>query len=53
MFELFDLDNDPGELNNLAGKAEFREIELKLKTALTGKMMLDYDYLPLPVTSGE
>ena len=34
-------------------KAEFREIELKLKTALTGKMMLDYDYLPLPVTSGE
>ena len=53
MFELFDLDNDPGELNNLAGKAEFREIELKLKTALTEKMMLDYDYLPLPVTSGE
>jgi arylsulfatase A-like enzyme len=53
VFELYDLDADPGELNNLAGKSEHREIELKLKTALTEKMMLDYDYLPLPIASTE
>jgi hypothetical protein len=53
VYELFDLEKDPGELNNLAGRAEVAEIEKELKIALTEKMMLDFDYLPLPVASTE
>ncbi len=48
-FELYDLDADPSELNNLAGNPEFAEAELELKKALTEKMILDWDFLPLPV----
>ena len=33
-FELYDLDNDPWEFHNLAGKAEYAEVEQRLKTAL-------------------
>ena len=53
VIELFDLENDPGELNNLAGKPEHRDVEQELKLALTEKMMRDYDYLPLPISSRE
>ncbi|MCI0748524.1 MAG: DUF4976 domain-containing protein, partial [Verrucomicrobia subdivision 3 bacterium] len=53
VFELFDLEKDPGELNNLAGKPEVRDVEMELKIALTEKMMLDYDYLPLPIATTE
>jgi arylsulfatase A-like enzyme len=53
VYELFDLDSDPGELNNLAGRSETAQVERELKIALTEKMMLDYDYLPLPIPSGE
>jgi arylsulfatase A-like enzyme len=53
VLELFDLDKDPGELNNLAGRPETAETERELKIALTEKMMLDYDYLPLPIASTE
>ena len=49
VYELFDLEKDPGELNNLAGKAEYKKVELELKAALQEKMILDYDYLPLPL----
>jgi N-sulfoglucosamine sulfohydrolase len=48
VFELYDLENDPGELNNLAGDHESAEIERELNAALQEKMILDYDYLPLP-----
>jgi arylsulfatase A-like enzyme len=48
-FELYDLDQDPGELNNLIGKAEVRDAERKLKYALSEKMILDWDFLPLPL----
>jgi arylsulfatase A-like enzyme len=48
-FELYDLAADPGELNNLAGSPEHREAESDLKRALTEKMILDWDFLPLPV----
>jgi arylsulfatase A-like enzyme len=53
VYELFDLDQDPGELNNLAGKPEHAAVEQDLKIALTEKMMLDYDYLPLPIPTTE
>lgn len=49
IYELYDLEKDPGELNNLAGKPDYAAIELELKTALQEKMILDYDYLPLPL----
>lgn len=32
--ELYDLENDPWEFHNLAGKAEYAEIEQRMKTAL-------------------
>jgi N-sulfoglucosamine sulfohydrolase len=49
VFELYDLENDPGEINNVAGKRDFARVERELKAALQEKMILDYDYLPLPI----
>ena len=49
VYELYDLENDPGELRNLAGQADMKEIEQQLKEALQEKMILDFDYLPLPI----
>lgn len=48
-FELYDLENDPGELHNLAGNAKLKDIEFGLKRALTEKMILDWDFLPVPL----
>jgi arylsulfatase A-like enzyme len=48
VFELYDLANDPGELNNLAGKAGHEVIEKELRLALMERMVLTYDFLPLP-----
>jgi len=50
VIELYDLDADPWELTNLAGKPELAKVERELKVALTGKMILDYDFLPPPIT---
>jgi arylsulfatase A-like enzyme len=44
--ELYDLDSDPGELSNLAGRAEYKDVEQTLKAAMQEKMILDYDYVP-------
>jgi N-sulfoglucosamine sulfohydrolase len=49
MFELFDLVADPAELANLAGKPAAAEVEKELKAALQEWMILQHDFLPLPV----
>ncbi|MBL9188960.1 MAG: sulfatase [Opitutaceae bacterium] len=48
VYELYDLDADPSELNNLSGTPALRETEMTLRTALAEKMVVDFDYLPLP-----
>jgi len=48
-FELYDLAGDPGELVNLIGDPQYQGVELELKRALTEKMVLDWDFLPLPL----
>ena len=48
VYELYDLDADPSELNNLSGKPGFTQVERELREALAEKMILDWDYLPLP-----
>jgi arylsulfatase A-like enzyme len=49
MFELFDLEADPHEFTNLIGKSEHSAIEKELKTKLQEWMILERDYLPLPI----
>jgi arylsulfatase A-like enzyme len=49
MFEVFDLANDPSEFNNLAGKPAAAEQERMLKAAMQEWMILERDFLPLPV----
>ena len=51
MFELYDLKNDPHELNNLAGLEEYAEIEKQLRDTMAKKMLVDRDYVPLPFYS--
>jgi N-sulfoglucosamine sulfohydrolase len=53
MFELYDLVNDPSEFNNLAGKPATAAIEKKLKAALQEWMILQRDFVPLPVAPTE
>jgi arylsulfatase A-like enzyme len=48
VYELYDLEADPGELNNLSGNPQLAATERELRTALAEKMILDWDYLPLP-----
>ncbi|MBK5290309.1 MAG: sulfatase-like hydrolase/transferase [Acidobacteriia bacterium] len=49
VIELYDLEKDPSELNNVAGRQEYAAIERELKLALQEKMITDYDFLPPPV----
>ncbi|NOT60273.1 MAG: sulfatase-like hydrolase/transferase [Acidobacteria bacterium] len=49
MFELFDLESDPNEFTNLIGSKEHDAIEQELKAALQEWMILERDYVPLPV----
>jgi len=48
VYELYDLQADPSELNNLSGQPELAATERELRIALAEKMILDFDYLPLP-----
>jgi arylsulfatase A-like enzyme len=47
--ELYDIQVDPGEIRNLAGNPAHATIEHELKVVLQEKMIVDYDYLPLPL----
>lgn len=48
VYELYDLQSDPSELKNLSGQPKMAEIERELRLALAEKMIVDFDYLPLP-----
>jgi arylsulfatase A-like enzyme len=49
MFELYDLQADPAEMTNLAGKKEVAAVETSLKASLQEWMILQRDFVPLPV----
>ncbi|MNY21033.1 hypothetical protein D3C86_1545520 [compost metagenome] len=49
MFEIYDLQADPDETNNLSSKAEVAKVEQDLKARLQEWMILNRDYLPLPI----
>ncbi len=51
MFELYDLVQDPGEFTNLAGRPETAAVEKELRTALIEWMVLERDFLPLPIAA--
>ena len=53
VYELYDLQSDPSELENLSGKPEVADVERELREKLAEKMILDQDYLPLPALLGE
>lgn len=48
VYELYDLQADPSELSNLSGTPALAAVERELREALAEKMILDFDYLPLP-----
>jgi N-sulfoglucosamine sulfohydrolase len=49
MFEMFDLETDPNEFKNLIDSTEHATVARELKAALQEWMILERDYLPLPV----
>jgi arylsulfatase A-like enzyme len=49
MFELYDLEVDPNELKNLAGTKALADVEKKLKAELHEWMILQRDFVPLPI----
>jgi arylsulfatase A-like enzyme len=48
-FELYDLQNDPFELNNLSGRPELNDVEKTHREEMERKMVIDHDFLPMPV----
>jgi N-sulfoglucosamine sulfohydrolase len=48
VFELYDLETDPYELNNLAGQRATEAIETALRNELAKWMVREGDFLPLP-----
>lgn len=51
LFELFDLRDDPNEFTNLYGKPEAAAVQRELLAAMQEWMILEHDYLPLPITA--
>ena len=50
ILELYDLDTDPGELVNLAGKPEVHDVQQTLMAAMQEKQIIDYDFAPPVMT---
>ncbi|MEY4816381.1 MAG: hypothetical protein RLZZ162_3454 [Verrucomicrobiota bacterium] len=50
-FELYHLENDPNEFTNLAGTPEAASVERELMATMQEWMILQRDFLPLPVPS--
>ncbi|MCA9048996.1 MAG: hypothetical protein KDA89_09735 [Planctomycetaceae bacterium] len=48
VYEFYDLDADVSELENLSGRPEVAAVEREHRLALAERMILDFDYLPLP-----
>jgi hypothetical protein len=48
VFELYDLEKDPYQLENLAGDAATAKVEKELREELDRWMVKESDYLPLP-----
>lgn len=48
--ELYDLQNDPDEVNNLAGRPEYRDVQTRLEKALRDHILVtrDLGFLPEP-----
>ena len=46
--ELYDLEKDPLEVQNLAGRDSYQEIERQLRMELEKWMIREHDFLPLP-----
>ena len=46
VLELYDLDADPGEMNNLAGQSELNDVQQTLMAAMQEKMIVDSDFVP-------
>jgi N-sulfoglucosamine sulfohydrolase len=53
VYELYDLQSDPSELENVSGRPEHAAVEQELREKLAEKMIVDQDYLPLPALLGE
>ncbi len=54
VYEFYDLEKDPSELENLSGRPEVAEAERALLLEMAKKMVADFDYLPLPaIPSGK
>jgi N-sulfoglucosamine sulfohydrolase len=49
MFELYDLERDPNEFVNLAGKESTDAVEEELKEALYEWMLVERDFVPMPI----
>ncbi|MEQ9286369.1 MAG: sulfatase [Cyclobacteriaceae bacterium] len=49
MFELYDLEKDPDEMNNLMGNDGYESISTELKTRLHKWMIVNQDHMPLPI----
>jgi len=49
VFELYDLEQDPAEMNNVAESPAYAAVREELTAAMQEKMIVDYDFLPLPM----